>query len=403
VATAKQPQWKDASDVASAKNCVNFGVAATVEDARRVIRHFSQEHIDELVAHLAQLFVEREGKRLEQELVLELYMLLLNEGDPIKIIPPFLEAMLQTRNADRTILSMVELVLTSESTDSETDSDLYSLCVSFVCELGLSLKEFERQRPGEFKNAGPLLDRISTHLLSVSNSNSVNVRLSLLNYFGEMEADRPNKEGFNKVISRFGHTILEHLFDLLFQKKSEGHALQYILQNLPYILQGDNHTQRIVHETWKFYMLKVPDRFGMFLQSMSVNLAASTDNSDNLRLARSRFVQHLGALLNVVSEVNHRELTREIITALLAFRNDPVCENAFREIQSMKTLRDNVLTLLHKVRDPNISTENVVEAASKFITSKRGRKPSFQKVDSLYTIELVRFLGAIPITQRIAS
>jgi hypothetical protein len=196
---------------------------------------------------------------------------------------------------------------------------------------------------------------------------------------------------------------LEHLFDLLFQKKSEGHALQYILQNLPYILQGDNHTQRIVHETWKFYMLKVPDRFGMFLQSMSVNLAASTDNSDNLRLARSRFVQHLGALLNVVSEVNHRELTREIITALLAFRNDPVCENAFREIQSMKTLRDNVLTLLHKVRDPNISTENVVEAASKFITSKRGRKPSFQKVDSLYTIELVRFLGAIPITQRIAS
>src|SRR5690606_26461565 len=111
----------------------------------------------------------------------------------------------------------------------------------------------------DFPKAQALLDHIATYLLSVSNTNSSCIRLSLLHYFGVTEHGSSNKLYFNRVMSRFGHTVLDHLFALLFRKKSEAVALQYLVENLPYVLGADRHSQRIVHETFKHYMLKEPE------------------------------------------------------------------------------------------------------------------------------------------------
>src|SRR5690606_18318848 len=106
-----------------------------------------------------------------------------------------------------------------------------------------------------------LLDHIATFLLSVSNANSSCIRLSLLHYFGVCERHSEQKVCFNRIMGRFGHTVLDHLFNLLFRKRSEAVALQYLVENLPHVLEADRHAQKIVHETFKFYMLKQPERF----------------------------------------------------------------------------------------------------------------------------------------------
>ena len=54
---------------------------------------------------------------------------------------------------------------------------------------------------------------------------------------------------------KFNENLLQYIWEKqLFDKKTEGVALQYLLENLPFVLEGDNHCQSILHETLKFYM-----------------------------------------------------------------------------------------------------------------------------------------------------
>ena len=134
---------------------------------------------------------------------------------------------------------MVELALTAEVSDQENSESIFSSAVALVCELGSLLQEVEKAYPGELgERIHKLLEHISTYLLSVSNSSNNCIRLSLLSYFSNLERGLSHKPSFNRIMARFGHTILEHLFALLFfnNKKTEGVALQFLLDNLT------NHT-----------------------------------------------------------------------------------------------------------------------------------------------------------------
>src|SRR5690606_9680768 len=159
-------------------------------------------------------------------------------------------------NCDEACWPLVEIALSNELAEGTHDQDIFEMAVALVCELGISIQEYDRAYPGEFRRASALLDHIATYLLSVSNANSSCIRLSLLHYFGVTEHGAEQKICFNRIMSRFGHTVLDHLFNLLFRKRSEAVALQYLIENLPYVLEADRHSQKIVHETFKFYMLK---------------------------------------------------------------------------------------------------------------------------------------------------
>src|SRR5690606_41340755 len=113
-------------------------------------------------------------------------------------------------------------------------------------------------------------------------------------YFGVTEHGTVNHQSFNRIMGRFGHTVLDHLFNLLFKKRSEAVALQYLLENLAFFLEADRHSQRIVHETFKFYMLKQPERFVLFIQAFTEHLAVSGEDYDE---AARVFMQHLVLLL----------------------------------------------------------------------------------------------------------
>ncbi|MCH2192497.1 MAG: hypothetical protein MK188_16445, partial [Gammaproteobacteria bacterium] len=263
--------------------------------------------------------------------------------------------------------------------------------VALICELGQILQFIEKEYPGELQmDTNKLLDHISTYLLSVSNSNNNCIRLSLVHYFGTLEAGKSYKPGFNRIMGRFGHTILEHLFLLLFNKKTEAIALQFLLENVPFILEADNHCQKILHETWKYYMLKKPERFALFIQTLTNHLTA--EDGANSIAARKVFLQHLGVLLKIVSEVNHKDLGREIMCAIGKFNNDPFRNDLIALIVKDKAIRENFRNICGKMIDAT-NGEQIVESADGFRSSKRGRKPSFAKAQKTRPIYQAAFLG----------
>lgn len=398
-ATQEQPNsWRLIKNLDDARQLVDYGILLSWKDMRHVRKLLNVQEIEDLVRYFAVRLAERVASRLPEEILIESLLIVMANSTDEEVLNAFLEELIQQPNRMEACFTLIELAITAEISDAEHFDDIFAFAVALICELGNLVQEVERDYPGELAGKGnKLLDHISTYLLSVSNSNNNCIRLSLVQYFSSLEKGQIHKPGFNRVMGRFGHTVLEHLFNLLFIKKTEGVALQFLLENIPSILEADNHSQRILHETWKYYMLKKPERFALFIQTLTLHLKSLPD--ENVKVARKIFMQHLGILLRIVSEVNHKDLAREIMCSIAAFASDPYRAELIESLIGDHNIRENFRKLLMKMND-NQNSDQILGEFDSFRSSKRGRKPSFAKTGKTRAIYQVTFLGHQPTAAR---
>ena len=392
----KMPRsWRGVTTLDQAKEHIDIGVLLTWREVRSVRRNLGEEAETEVIRHFARRLVERTNGRLQAEMTVESVMLWLTSASSEKLLHTFLEGLFAQPGCDEACWVLVEIALTAEPADTDHGGSMFEMAVAMICELGLSLQEYNKAFPGEFKRANQLLDYIATYLLSVSNANSICIRLSLLHYFGVFEHDLRHKSYLNRVMGRFGHTVLDHLFTLLFTKRSEAVALQFLVENLPFILEADNSSQKIVHETFKNYMLKHPERFSLFAQTFAEALANSDDAS--FANAGKVFLQHLAAMLRVVSDVNHKTLARELSVAVVKFK----CAHDFAEIiQTLRQdpeIRQPLLSSLEKLLSDKAIESSSSDKVVEIRLSRRGRRPAFSRSEGLGTMNQVTYLGGIEI------
>lgn len=382
--------WKDVVGIDQAKQLIDYGALLNWQDMRRLRRIFAEDDEIAIVKHFAVRLAERVEGRLSEEILIESLLVWLSNSTQEKYIHAFLGELLQQPNQLEACLALVELAITSEISNLDHKEDLFSMAVAMICELGVFVRDIMSKYPEALREPQRVLDHISTYLLSVSNTSNNCIRLSLLHYFGAAESKERQKVGFNRIMSRFGHTVLEHLFTLLFSKKTEAVALQYLLENIPYILDADNHSQKILHETWKYYMLKKPDRFALFIQTMTSHVLGLDELPTNQ--FKRIYLQHLGVLLKIASDVNHKDLGRVMMCAIMGFESSPYRNELIGRIQQddgiRNTFRDHITKLAEA---PN--AQRPMDTAMAFRSSKRGRKPSFARAGDIGTLHQVTFLG----------
>ncbi|MCX6129390.1 MAG: hypothetical protein NTX25_10060 [Proteobacteria bacterium] len=393
----KHSSWKNVESLDGARELVDLGVLLMWKDFKQLQKVLDDNQLKELVRYCAARLSERVENRLPEEILIETLLIIFANCENEEILLVFLQEILQQPNRLESCTILIELAITVEVSDSEHAEETFAIAVALICELGNMVNQFQLANPGEASvSALRLLDRISTYLLSVSNSNDNCIRLSLLHYFGTVEKGKAVKVGFNRIMGRFGHTVLEHLFTLLFNKKTEAVALQFLLENIPHVLEADAHAQTILQETWKHYLLKKPERFSLFIQTLSAHLLSLPD--DDVRNCRKTFLQHLALLLKKVAEVDHRELGREILSAMASFAGEPFFKDLVPMIVRDLTIRESFRILLGKIANSR-DAEAVLDGSNSFRSSKRGRKPSFAKSGYTPVIYQIKFLG----TQQIAK
>ena len=386
--------WKGTKSLEQATQLIDFGVILKWRDMRTLRRTLKADEEEQVIRHFAKRTVERAGVRLQAEILVESVMIWLANAASERLLHVFLEELFAQPSCDEACWQIVEIALTSELAENSHEGDIFEMAVALICELGISVQEYNKAYPGEFQRAQALLDHIATYLLSVSNTNSSCIRLSLLHYFGVTEHGLANKACFNRIMSRFGHTVLDHLFALLFRKRSEAVALQFLLENLPFVLEADRHSQKIVHETFKYYMLKQPERFCLFIQAFSDEILSKDEPA--FGEAMKTFLQHLGAMLKVASDVNHKQLGQEFLLAILKFDRLPFCREMLAHLHSDADVKKPFRELLDQLRATHQGSD-VVDASLQFRSSKRGRKPSFSRAEGIGTMHQVTYLGAIEI------
>ena len=313
----------------------------------------------------------------------------------------FIAEVLSAPNAVAIAGQFSEIALTADLTDLTHDRELLSQAVVITCEMGLTAHQIRQQEPQALPNAGEIITHITTYLMSVSNLSDNIIRLALLHYFGVVSEDSADKKLYNRIINRFGHSILTHLFTLLFNKRTEAVALQYLLRNVPLLFTADSNSQQIVHEVLKYYMLKKTDRFCIFLQLLGDTMA-NPDNSHK-NAASSALAQHLGALFKVASDIKHVELIDSLsrVFATLSEHDytqrviDNILEN--REIpQALKVILSNNTTT--KINFILPEHEEILFTKSAKI-NRRGRKPSIATNGSKCRLRQVTYLGAYELSK----
>ena len=176
-------------------------------------------------------------------------------------------------------------------------------------------------------------------------------------------------------------------FSLLFKKTTESLALQYLLENVPLILETKDNSQRIIHDIFKYYLLKKPDRFSLFLQTLGDQLVNGVTSSQ----ARRMYLKHLGALLKIVARLNHRPLTNDIMACIyrvndpfLAILNDSILNDTALDSEQKNLAKELFNDDRRTKRDP----------LDYLRSHKRGRHPTFHKTKKIEFIEQVCQLGS---------
>jgi len=383
--------WKNIQNIADAKRLVDMGHLLPWGDGRNVIKVLGEEGSCDLVRHMALRMGERYSDRLAAEILVEsLYAILAAAGRETTMIA-FLEALFDSDEFENVTRHLVEISLGGEVGEDDLSKTVVSAAVALICEIGLNIQRVEDDDPGRIDKSRSLSDHIAAYLLSVSNTNVQAVRLCLLRYFSQTEYGLVSKKNYTRLMSRFGHSIMEALFQQLFVKKSEKVAAQFLLENLPCALEAGGDTQRILHETLKQHMLKESERFCLFMHELGSHVI-SLSSEGALCPAAESYARHLIALFKVTSDLGHKELGREVLQELYKFAPFGDCADWIQKLETSSEIRKAFRELACEYRVKVIQSGKGGKVVSQFRVSKRGRKPTLSKGDFGF-LEQVTTLG----------
>ena len=302
---------------------IDRGIVLQRKDVRRVIARFDIAEQDAIIEHFAVTFCNNASSWSMAERTVESLLVWLTWSGGDRAVRVFIAKLCSQENFRRACWVLVEVALSDEISQLEHGERIFATSVSFICELGRSLHSEEEE--GKISSQDLLWNHLATWLLSLSSINNSAIRLSLLSYFGSMSYTEMGKKFFNRIMRRFGYTALDHLFFLLFNRKSEAMALEYMLHNLPWVLGGDYFTQRIMRSIFQHYMYRHPERSLLFLRTFTDELLARPPDPDAIKRKlqneiEQSLLRHLAALYLVVAEINQRVLVPDFIEVLDRFR-----------------------------------------------------------------------------------
>lgn len=217
-------------------------------------------------------------------------------------------------------LSLLLLEITdNELSEKGTKHSLAQTTLVLLTELGLLLAAREGQSALDHRDIGRVVEYITTNLLARSNINNNAMRISLVHYLSRCPLSNQGTNQLNRVISRFGQSLLDDMLQAFFEDKRKGNAAFYFLvEHLNSFFSATPALAEMSHNVLKHYMLKFPNEFPLFLASYSEWMRRE---DAALKLAAT----HISLLFRAAVDVSQRQLAENIgkilIKHLTVFRD----------------------------------------------------------------------------------
>jgi hypothetical protein len=377
--------WGSVKNVEEAKFLIDRMVMVRWQDMNRLKRHLPDAEQSVAIRYFAHTLLKKRQDPIAASILIESVLVWMLHHLKEDLVTVFLAEILAHDRYPTMCSTLIPLLTDLTVSDQEHESMIFSLGVLIGCELGVGLvKKMDPQDPVHVA----ALHEISSQLLVVGNRADLGVRLGLLHYFGALYQVSHSQSHLNHLLRRMGRTVLESLFSLLFQKKTESVALQYLLKHLPYVFSADPYVQVMVHDIFRVYLLRNPDRFLLFIKVFVKEFMETMEDQPETAKA---LLQHVGALFALCAEVRNKGLAREFAVLLEEFREVPGFATSIRSLLQEPEVRGPYREMCECLANP---IEKKVSPGSRYFHShKRGRKPTFSRMKKIHDVGQAAFLS----------
>jgi hypothetical protein len=154
----------------------------------------------------------------------------------------------------------------NEMSGKNSKLPLAQCALVLLSEFGLNIANSSGKTLLPPKEIGYVVDFVTSNMLAKSNINHSAVRVSLVHYLASFPVTTQSSLQLNRVISRFGQTLLDELLKAFFEDKRKGNAAFFFLvEHLNCFFTSSPALADMAQGTLKHYMFKHPDEFPSFL------------------------------------------------------------------------------------------------------------------------------------------
>ena len=211
----KKPKWKNVKTIKDAQKLIDMEILLRWTEARYLVKHLPLDRQIGIMKRFVKAVCEKREHRLACEIYSESMLLWLSVSMNDSLMKAIASQFFVEKNGLAGCQKLVEMALTSDITDVAHQEGCLEVAVILVCDIGKSLVSRKPKRSPEIQQ---FLSHLTTYLLSVSNQNNYAIRLSLLHYFGFLSREGYHQIDFERIMNRFGYTVLDFVFFSSFQK-----------------------------------------------------------------------------------------------------------------------------------------------------------------------------------------
>lgn len=277
----------------------------------------------------------------------------------------FLEAILRNVTNSESLQEIALSLL--EIADNELSEDKRKLpygqtALVMTTELGLLIANRTGKSSLDYRGMSRVVEYITSSLLARSNMNDTAMRISLVHYLARCPLNNQATSQLNRVMSRFGQSLLHELFGAYFEDKKRGNvAFHFLVQHLNIFFVASPSLSQMAHDVLKHYMLKFPDEFPTFLAGYCEHVAR-----EEIRLAA--ITRHTALLVNAATEVSKRSLA-ESLGAVLVQTLEHFGDLSNESLESQSIAARQILSMgLQKPSSAMSVLEEIIENVSAIIT-----------------------------------
>lgn len=375
----KKLKWKEVRSSSDADLLIDAKAIIKPQEVRFLGRKLSITVQKEIVGKITTAICETTCDTKTFEICTENILIWLGNSMGDLVTQSIIDKFFIESNGIAACKKFVELVLKLDSYDDDYDGEqeprvlLFEVGVVLICEIGKSIVKRNSMSTKEID----LLLNISCYLQSIANINNYVLRLSLLHYFIYLSKEGYHYNDYNRIMSRFGSSVLDHVFFVLFERKTrkiEGVALYYLLNNISLLLEKNEEdlSHEILKNLFRSYLLKKTDRFSLFIQALGDFLAKTTER----KAARIMYLKHLWYLLKIVLRLQNREMIADVMVCIFRI-DDPyvaeIGENLLNDEEFTSEQKVFAKYLCENTKRESLDPMNYLRS------HKKGRHPKFQK------------------------
>ncbi|KAB8027982.1 hypothetical protein [Fluviispira multicolorata] len=246
------------------------------------------------------------------------------------------------------------------------NSTVAAYSLAFLIEIGIYLNNQNSKNKHDTEQLQHVIQYITSNLLARSNINNEEIRIALVYYLSRIK-DK-SQMYLDKILSRFGESLLESVFNKYFiDPKKNKIAFYFLTEHLNLFLGGSAYIAEMSNAVLQSQMLKNSNEFIIFFEYFVKEQIKEMNDYKSLTI-------HISFLLKKSFEINNNELIDGLKNLLLIHIEENKDINMNQYIEACDIIIDIISEVRTKSSRDFISHINTQNIAPKKLKSNKIKK-----------------------------